>query len=141
MSFCLWVRVEWHGTAYWSHYQWYVVYIYTRCARDITARQYVIYPLSLWTAYLPSPRVTAIYVDTTNRICFFTMSLYQWQPVTTVVSVSNTDTSFFSSLGHVFQHSSISLLILHYNTETTRIYLFFCELQRYRVNILFFFFR
>lgn len=141
MSFCLWVWVEWHGTAYWSHYQWYVVYIYTRCARDITARQYVIYPLSLWTAYLPSPRVTAIYVDTTNRICFFTMSLYQWQPVTTVVSVSNTDTSFFSSLGHVFQHSSISLLILHYNTETTRIYLFFCELQRYRVNILFFFFR
>lgn len=71
---------------------------------------------------------------------FYDVSLYQWQPVTTVVSVSNTDTSFFSSLGHVFQHSSISLLILHYNTETTRIYLFFCELQRYRVNILFFFF-
>lgn len=54
---------------------------------------------------LPSPRVTAIYVDTTNRICFFTICHYtndNRSPPLSLFPHWHFVLTLFSSLGHVF---------------------------------------
>lgn len=93
---------------------------------------------------LLSPRVTAIYVDTANRICFFTICHYtndNRSPPLSLFPHWHFVLTLFSSPGHVFNIPP-SPYLFYIIIRNTYIHLFFLsKLQRYRVNILFFFFR